>query len=91
MDGPLRTCVGCRAKRAQGELLRVTRRKDGSVSVDAKPDRSDGRGAYVCPDAGCVERAWGSGRLRRALRADRPLPDRLRGELDRRIGELRVG
>jgi hypothetical protein len=83
--------VGCRAKQEQDGLLRVTRRKDGTVSVDAASARSEGRGAYICFEAGCLEQAWRSGRLRRALMADDPLPDHVRNELFRRIGERRLG
>jgi predicted RNA-binding protein YlxR (DUF448 family) len=83
--------VGCRARRSQVELLRVTRRKDGTVSIDAASARSEGRGAYVCRDDDCLDQAWRSGRLRRALLADGPLPDQMRTELARRIGERRLG
>ena len=34
-----------------------------------------GRGAYVCPERECVERAVGSGRLSHALRLKGPFPE----------------
>jgi predicted RNA-binding protein YlxR (DUF448 family) len=79
-NGPIRTCVGCRRRRPQGELLRVARRPDGSVHVDAGR-RGPGRGAYVCPDVQCVVRAIDSGGLRRALKHEGALPERLRVDL----------
>jgi uncharacterized protein len=63
---PTRTCLGCRQRRAKHELVRLVRRPDGRVAVDA---RGPGRGAYVCAEPGCVERALKTGRLGHAFRA----------------------
>jgi predicted RNA-binding protein YlxR (DUF448 family) len=67
-DVPTRTCLGCRARRPKAELVRLVRRDDGVVGVDADTCLP-GRGAYVCPEAGCVERALKSGKLSHAFRA----------------------
>lgn len=64
---PERTCVGCRGKATKAELLRVVRTPDGRVEVDPS-GRLPGRGAYVHPTEGCVERARRRGTLARALR-----------------------
>jgi predicted RNA-binding protein YlxR (DUF448 family) len=83
---PIRTCAGCRTRRAQNELVRVSRRTDGTISVDEGGSRrSPGRGAYVCLDAGCVQAALRSGRLRRALRLETELPKDLGARLARSI------
>ncbi|HET7340179.1 MAG TPA: YlxR family protein [Methylomirabilota bacterium] len=63
---PTRTCLGCRRRRAKRELVRLVRRPDGTVAVDAT---GPGRGAYVCAEPACVERALKSGRLAHAFRA----------------------
>ena len=65
---PERTCVGCRAKDRKATLLRVVRRPDGTVEADPT-GRVAGRGAYVHPVAGCLERAARTGALDRALKA----------------------
>lgn len=58
--------MACRAKRPQGELVRVTRVEGGWRLL---PGDRTGRGAYVCADSpGC----WAEKRLRRAFRADAP-------------------
>ena len=80
--GPLRTCVGCRAQRNQAEMIRLARAPDGTVSV--RPD-APGRGAYVCYERDCVEHALRSGRLRKALRLDGPMPEAVADELLGRI------
>ena len=77
--GPERTCVGCRTKRPQQELIRIGRRSDGSVSIGAV----SGRGAYVCREKDCIETAFANDRLRRALRSER-LAEGLQHELMRK-------
>uniref|UniRef100_UPI00345CDB5F YlxR family protein n=1 Tax=Ilumatobacter sp. TaxID=1967498 RepID=UPI00345CDB5F len=52
-DGPIRTCIGCRVRRPQSELLRCVFAADGSVQVCRT---APGRGAWLC-GAGCVEPA----------------------------------
>ena len=64
---PSRTCLGCREARPKGRLVRLVRLRSGVVVVDASA-RAAGRGAYVCPDARCVERALIRGRLAHAFR-----------------------
>jgi uncharacterized protein len=46
---PVRTCVACRARRAQSELLRLARGDTGALEVDSER-RISGRGWYVCLD-----------------------------------------
>lgn len=62
---PVRTCVGCRRRRPKAELLRLVRRADGRVDADRV---AAGRGAYVCADPECLERALKPGRLGHAFR-----------------------
>lgn len=55
MHVPTRTCVGCRTRRPQPELLRLTRRSDGAVVRSGR--RVRGRSAYLCPVEECLDRA----------------------------------
>jgi len=64
---PSRTCLGCRRARPKAVLVRLVRPSSGVVVVDPGA-RAAGRGAYVCPDAACVERALSRGRLAHAFR-----------------------
>ncbi|MEW6421811.1 MAG: YlxR family protein [Deinococcota bacterium] len=61
---PERTCVACRRKRPQDELVRVTQTVEGWRVL---PGKRTGRGAYVCADS---PECWQERRLRRALRED---------------------
>jgi len=51
---PERTCIGCRRKRGQAELVRLTNETGRVV-----PARSgaQGRSAYLCPELTCLEAA----------------------------------
>ena len=54
---PMRMCVGCREMKPKKTLIRVVHGPDGSVSADLT-GRKPGRGAYVCPNQECVEKAF---------------------------------
>ena len=64
---PLRTCIGCGETRPKRELLRVVRTLEGTLEFDPTGKRS-GRGAYVCPESGCLEKAVKAKNLERALK-----------------------
>jgi hypothetical protein len=67
MPGPMRTCIGCRRVRPKKELARLVRGRDGRVIVD-EGRRAPGRGAYVCREAVCADRALRAGRLGHAFK-----------------------
>ncbi len=77
MNGPERTCVGCRRVRPKPELTRIVRLEDGTVAID-RSGIAPGRGAYVC-GLGCLDRA--RGRLGRALRVEASDHGKLAAEL----------
>ncbi len=80
---PLRQCLGCREMKPKRELVRVVRSPEGNVSVDGT-GRSPGRGAYICRNAGCLQKAIKSRALSRALEAEIPADvyDALRADLE---------
>ncbi|MDU5607889.1 MAG: YlxR family protein [Actinomyces sp.] len=61
-SGPRRTCIGCGAHAHRTALVRIVRSPDGSIHLDPTATLP-GRGAWVHPDAGCVQKA----RVRRGL------------------------
>jgi predicted RNA-binding protein YlxR (DUF448 family) len=69
---PQRQCVACGQMRAKRDLVRVVRTPSGGVQVDLTGKLS-GRGAYVCRDPDCVDRALRDRRLAGAL--DVTVPD----------------
>lgn len=66
---PQRTCIGCGTVRPKRELVRLVRTPAGPVVLD-KTGKLSGRGAYVCPDPACIQRAMTLGRLAERLKAD---------------------
>ena len=69
---PWRTCLGCRAVRSQGDLLRLVRDADGSVEPDPHRRRG-GRGAYLCRTEGCLTEAIRRARWGQAFRTSATL------------------
>ncbi len=67
----VRTCVGCRKRDNQSDLLRVV--LSGTHVVPDGPVRQAGRGAYVHPRAECLELAERRRAFPRALRIPGPL------------------
>ncbi len=66
---PQRTCIACRDTGDKRGLTRLVRTADGQVRVDLG-GRLPGRGAYLCGQRQCWERALSRGdMLGRALRA----------------------
>jgi len=59
---PQRQCVACGQVRPKRDLVRVVRTPAGDIRVDVT-GKVSGRGAYVCPDGACVDRALRAGRL----------------------------
>ena len=60
MTGPVRTCLGCRARKSQARLKRLALIKgpEGARVVWDERRARGGRGAWLCPDeAGCLEKA----------------------------------
>lgn len=76
---PVRSCVACRTRRPQQQLLRVVRTPAGDVEVDCGRPHRAGRGGYLCPAEACIARAERGQLLARRLR--RAVPDTIYTEL----------
>ena len=73
---PERTCVGCRRRRAQADLVRLA--LEAGRVVPAKAG-AHGRSAYVCPEEDCLDSRGEEARLRaRVPRPSDPRPYRAR-------------
>lgn len=77
---PLRKCIGCGEMAGKRGLIRVVRSKEGEVSVDVT-GKLPGRGAYLCLDKACVEKAKKSRAVERALKC--PIPEEIYKEMER--------
>ena len=63
---PQRQCVGCHTMKDKKALVRIVKTPEGEICVDATGKKS-GRGAYICPDAQCLQKARKSRALERAF------------------------
>jgi predicted RNA-binding protein YlxR (DUF448 family) len=59
-------CIVCRSHDAKRQLFRIVRTPEGLIEPDAT-GRRNGRGAYLCAQASCWEKALTGGALARAL------------------------
>ena len=80
---PLRKCLGCDEMIGKKGLLRIVRSKEGEISLDLTGKKS-GRGAYICKDLQCFEKARKRKALERSLKCKIPdeVYDRLRQEIE---------
>ena len=65
---PQRQCVGCLTMKDKKALVRIVKTPEGEICVDATGKKS-GRGAYICPNAECLQKARKSRALERAFEA----------------------
>jgi predicted RNA-binding protein YlxR (DUF448 family) len=71
-------------ERSKGEMLRIARSPDGVVSIDVS-GRAQGRGAYICRNAACLDRALKKNAFARVLK--HPVERSFYGEIARFLGE----
>ena len=79
---PLRTCVGCRQSRTKKELIRVVRTPEGELVLDAT-GRKNGRGAYLCRNTECLQKAKNNRGLSRSLNTD--IPEEIYDDLEKEL------
>lgn len=79
---PIRRCVGCGEGKPKKELVRIVRTAEGEISFDPTGKKA-GRGAYLCHDVACLEKARKRKSLERAFEAAVPAEvyDRLTQEI----------
>ncbi|MEE8817308.1 MAG: YlxR family protein [Lachnospiraceae bacterium] len=68
---PMRSCIGCMEKKEKRDLVRVIRTPEGEIRLDPT-GRANGRGAYLCRNPQCLEKARKKGSLSRTLQCEIP-------------------
>lgn len=81
---PMRQCIGCIEMKSKKELLRILRTESGEIILDAT-GRKNGRGAYICPNAECLNKAKKSRGLERSfkMQISEEIYDSLTKEIER--------
>ena len=77
---PQRTCLGCMQSKNKSELVRIVKQNDGKIFVD-KTGKANGRGAYICNNVECLDKAIKSKRLEKNFetKIDNEIYESLRG------------
>jgi len=65
-----RRCVVCREMKDKFSLIRITATANGEIKQDEK---ASGRGAYICRNADCIQKAHKLKGLERSLKRAVPL------------------
>ena len=65
---PQRSCVVCKAQKNKNELLRIVKNKENEIKIDTT-GKEPGRGAYICYNMECLEKAQKSKKIEKALGA----------------------
>lgn len=65
----LRKCIVCSSQKQKEELIRIVKNKDGDISID-NTHKMNGRGAYVCKEKSCIDKAEKNRLLNKHLKAN---------------------
>lgn len=84
----MRTCIGCGTSKPKKELIRIVLTREEELLVD-KTGRANGRGAYLCDDPACLQRAIKRKALSRAFRTQ--VPDDAAQQLTAQLGGADAG
>lgn len=63
---PMRLCLGCNEMKPKKELMRVVKSPEDEISLDFT-GKKNGRGAYLCKDVQCFEKARKARRFEKSL------------------------
>ena len=70
--------MGCRERKEKRQMIRVVRTAEGDVQLDFS-GKLNGRGAYICPNPECLQKARKSKSLDRSLEV--PIPEEVYARL----------
>lgn len=68
---PSRRCTGCGEHFPKNTLVRILRTPDGNIILD-KTGKVSGRGAYICKNTSCLNKARKASRIERSLNCEIP-------------------
>ncbi len=64
---PMRQCVGCGEMKAKQEMMRVLKTSEDNIVLDVT-GRRNGRGAYLCKNMDCLQKARKNKGIERSLK-----------------------
>lgn len=77
---PQRTCIGCMEKKNKQDLIRIVKNRENEIIID-KTGKKQGRGAYICDNVNCLEKAIKTKKLERSfeMKISQEIYENLRG------------
>lgn len=63
---PQRTCIGCNEKKDKKDFIRIVKNKENEIHID-RTGKMPGRGAYLCDNIECLNKAIKTKRLERTF------------------------
>lgn len=66
---PQRKCIACQEKSDKKALIRIVKNKENEIFFDPT-SKANGRGAYICKEMACLEKAIKSKALNRAFKTE---------------------
>ncbi|MGN0370632.1 MAG: RNase P modulator RnpM [Butyrivibrio sp.] len=85
---PQRQCVGCGENKDKKSMVRVIKTNEDIIMID-DTGRKNGRGAYICKNGDCLEKALKNKGLERSLKAQ--IPKEVYEELKKEMGRIEAG
>ncbi len=81
---PMRQCVGCGEMKDKKEMMRVLKSAEGPILLDMT-GKKNGRGAYLCKSAECLQKARKNKGLERSFKMS--IPQEVYEELEKEFVE----
>jgi predicted RNA-binding protein YlxR (DUF448 family) len=66
---PQRKCIVCGQIKEKHELIRIVKNKEEGIVVD-ESGKKNGRGAYICKDPQCIEKARKTNKLAKVFKTE---------------------
>lgn len=82
---PLRQCVGCGEMKGKKDMVRILKTAEGDICLD-ETGKKNGRGAYVCRNRECLQKAERNKGLERSFKMS--IPKEVYGALEREFENL---
>lgn len=79
---PMRQCVGCGEMKEKRSLIRILKISENEIVLDAT-GKKNGRGAYLCRKAECLQKARKNKGLERSLKT--AIPDEIYENLQKEM------
>lgn len=79
----LRMCIACKQLRPKNELLKITKTKNGELSLELNVQ---GRGAYICRNVDCINKSINRRLLNKTFKAN--VSNNIYDELNKQYGGI---